>query len=74
MTEPNSKPLRICLRNPIPEIAGAACYLEEAVSAHLNKRFDLADELIRRAEMSEIRGWTESLWGKNSPQVTLRSE
>jgi hypothetical protein len=73
MTELNSKPLRICLRDPIPEIAEAARYLDEAVSAHLNKRFDLADDLIRRANMPEIREWTESLWGKNSPYVKFRA-
>jgi HNH endonuclease len=73
MTEPNQKPLRACLCDPIPEIAEAAHYLGEAVSAHLNKKFDVADELIRRADMPEIREWSESLWGKNSPYVKFRA-
>jgi hypothetical protein len=65
--------LRICLRDPIPEIAEAARYLDEAVSAHLAGRSDLAEELIRRSDMPEIREWTESLWGKNSPYVKFRA-
>ena len=64
--------LRVCLREPIPEIATAAHYLNEAVSYHLSGRFDLADELIRRANIPAIREWTESLWGKRSPYVKYR--
>ncbi len=64
---------RLCLREPIHEIATAARYLDEAVSAHLNGRRDLADDLIRRADMPAIREWTESLWGSNSPYVKYRS-
>jgi len=58
---------RTCLRDPIPEIADAARYLDEAVTAHLNGRTDDARSLIRRADMPELREWTESLWGGNSP-------
>ena len=63
---------RLCMREPIPEIAIAAHYLDEAVSSHLKGHSDLADELIRRANMPEIREWTESLWGSNSPHVQFR--
>ena len=63
---------RICLREPIPEIAEAARYLDEAVSAHLAGRTDLADELIRRTNTKAIRDWTESLWGTSSPHVQFR--
>jgi len=63
---------RSCLREPIPEIAEAAQYLDEAMSAHLAGRSDLAEELIRRANMPAIREWTESLWGSNSPYVKYR--
>ena len=70
MTETTT--LRICLRDPIPQIAGAARYLDEAVSAHLDKRFDLAEALIRRADMREIREWTESLWGPKTPHKKYR--
>ncbi len=66
-------PLRLCLRDPIPEIADAARYLDEAVSAHLAGRADLADELIRLADMPAITSWTESLWGTKSPYVQPRS-
>lgn len=59
--------LRACLCDPIPEIADAARLLDAAVTAHLNKRLDLAAELIRCANMPAIREWTESLWGKGGP-------
>jgi 5-methylcytosine-specific restriction endonuclease McrA len=63
---------RSCLREPIPEIAEAAHYLDEAVAAHLSGQSDVAEELIRRANMPVIRDWTESLWGSNSPYVQYR--
>lgn len=58
--------LRRCLRDPIPEIAQAARYLDEAVTAHLDGAFNRAEELIRLADMPVVREWTESLWGRNS--------
>jgi len=58
---------RICLREPVPEIADAARYLDAAVTAHLAGHFDVAATLIRLADIPAIREWTESLWGKNSP-------
>jgi hypothetical protein len=58
MTELSAKTLRVCLRDPIPEIEEAARYLDEAVSAHLAGRSDLAQELIQRADMAAIREWT----------------
>jgi 5-methylcytosine-specific restriction endonuclease McrA len=66
-------PLRPCLRDPIPEIAEAARYLDEAVSAHLAGKRNLAEELIWRADMPVIREWTESLWGSRSPYVRFRT-
>jgi 5-methylcytosine-specific restriction endonuclease McrA len=63
---------RFCLRVPIPEIADAACFLDEAVSAHLIGQAKLAEDLIRCADMPAIREWTESLWGSNSPYVRYR--
>lgn len=63
---------RHCLRDPIPEIADAARYLDAAVSAHLAGRRDLAKELIGLADMPAIREWTESIWGKKSPYVQYR--
>jgi len=64
---------RSCLRDPIPEIAEAARYLDEAVSAHLVGQSALAEELIRRADIPAIRDWTESIWGKGSPYVKYRT-
>jgi 5-methylcytosine-specific restriction endonuclease McrA len=69
-TQPES--LRQCLRDSIPEIADAARYLDAAVSAHLAGRSDLAELLILQADMPEIREWTESLWGRNSPYVKVQ--
>jgi len=61
--------LRKCFREPIPEIYDAAKYLDAAVSAHIEGNFELAKELIRAADKPELREWTESLWGTNSPYV-----
>jgi hypothetical protein len=61
--------IRLCLREPIPEIADAARYLDAAVSAHLTGYSEIAEHLIRLADMPVIREWTESLWGSNSPYV-----
>ena len=66
------KMLRICFRDPGPEIADAAQCLDAAVSAHLSGRRDIADELIRLADMPGIRDWTESIWGAKSPHVQYR--
>jgi len=67
---------RPCLRESIDEIEIAAGYLNEAVSAHIYNQFELAKELINRANMppirAAIRGWTESLWGQSSQYVQYR--
>lgn len=65
--------LRTCLRDPIPEIAEAACLLDEAVSAHLGGRRDDADQLIRRANIRTVRDWVESIWGKNTGFLLKRN-
>ncbi|WP_197467357.1 HNH endonuclease [Thalassospira xiamenensis] len=62
--------LRPCFREPIPEIAIAAQYLDAAVTAHLKGEHEQAATLIKRADMPVIRDWTESIWGKNSPYVS----
>ncbi len=51
------------LSEPIREIFDAARYLDAAVSAHMAGKHQLADELIRLADMPAITEWTESLWG-----------
>lgn len=64
--------LRSCFREPIPEIADAARYLDAAVSAHLSGEVETAEHLILMANMPIIREWTESIWGKGSPYVMYR--
>jgi hypothetical protein len=54
--------LRLCLDKPIPEIAVAARFLNEAVSAHLAGDYTLAEELICRSDMPAIREWMKSMW------------
>jgi hypothetical protein len=51
------------MREPIPEIRDAARLLDAAVTAHLLGRRDLAEQLIRLADMPILRDYTESLWG-----------
>jgi 5-methylcytosine-specific restriction endonuclease McrA len=58
--------MRRCLREPIFEIFEAAKMLDDAVTAHLDARRDVADDLLRRANMPAIREWVESIWGKNT--------
>ncbi len=63
---------RSCLRTAIPEIATAARYLNEAVSAHLAGEAEKAALLIRQSDMPVIREWVESIWGKQSPYLQYR--
>lgn len=63
---------RLYFREPIPEIADAARYLDAAVSAHLQGHSKLAKELIRIADNPAIWEWTDSIWGKKSPYVQYR--
>src|SRR4051812_27271503 len=62
-------PIRLCFRDPIPEIFEASRNLNEAVSAYMVGHVGEAESLIRLANMPIIREWTESIWGKNSPFV-----
>ena len=72
VTKPGSN-LRLCLRDPIPEIYEAAFLLDEAVVAHISGKRALVIELLGRTNTAVIRDWTESLWGKNSPYVKYRT-
>ena len=63
---------RSCFRLPIPEIALAAKFLDAAVTAHLLGHKDKADQLIRMADMPEIKSWLASIWGKASPYVQYK--
>jgi hypothetical protein len=68
----NNAEVRCCFREPISEILDAANFLDTAVSAHLIGDFQTTEQLIRLADMPEIREWTESIWGANSPYVQYR--
>ncbi len=61
-----------CFREPISQIYDSYRYLDAAVSAHLNGKFCIADELFRLADLPEVRDWTESIWGKSSPYVIVK--
>ncbi len=63
----SSNQLKICLRDPISEIAEAALLLNQAVDAHAAGDYELAAALIREADNPAVRAWTESLWGSKSP-------
>jgi hypothetical protein len=55
--------LRNCLKNSIPEIYEAAKLLDAAIDAHLYGDIYSAENLIKKADINEIRKWTESIWG-----------
>ena len=63
--------LRDCFRDPISELYDAARYLDAAVSAHLSGHLDLSAQLFQLANNPIIWAWTDSVWGKNSPYVTV---
>jgi hypothetical protein len=66
------KQLKKCFRETIPEIYDAKKYLDAAVSAHLSGKSIIAKNLIELADMPIIREWVESIWGKNSPYITVK--
>ena len=69
--------LRVCLLQPIPEVAIAACHLNDAVTAHLDGRFREAEDLLVQANIAAITKWADLLIGKfseyNSPRFRLNS-
>ena len=65
--------LRLSLSEPISQLKDAARYLDAAVSAHLHGDRDLADRLLRVADMLEIRHWTKSIWANSDIHVRFRS-
>src|SRR5436305_1535470 len=62
----DTRELRTCLRDPIPEIFEAAKLLDDAVTAHLEGRRGVAAQLICQMNTRSIRDWVESIWGKNT--------
>ena len=67
--EPDFWAPRPCFRDPIPEIFEAAELLNQAVDAHLNDRSTEAGKLLMQADMSKVRAWLESIWGKGNPEI-----
>lgn len=57
---------RRCMREPIREIFDAAGLLSSAADAHLTGDRSTADCLLRAADMTVVRAWTESLWGNKA--------
>ncbi len=58
--------VRLCLREPIPEIEVAASHLRDAVAAHNSGHKALADMLFRRADDRAVWLWLDSVWGKQT--------
>lgn len=61
--------MRDCFLPPLDEIFEAAMLLNEAVEAHMADERDRADFLIRKADISIIGAWLDSIWlgGARSP-------
>jgi hypothetical protein len=56
-------PSRICLKDPIPEIAFAAGLLRTAVDLHKSGHTARAAAAFAEANHPTVREWTESIWG-----------
>lgn len=67
--------LRTCLRPPIDDVAIAADYLNDAVTAHLEGRIGEVEDLLVQANIAAIKEWADSLIGKfdkyNTPRFRL---
>ncbi len=61
--------MKDCFRDPIPELFDVARFLDAAVSAHILGQYDLAEAMLRAANMDVVRDYTESIWGAKSPYV-----
>ena len=65
---------RKCFRDPITEIFDSARYLDAAVSAYENGHADIASELFQLADDKKVWDWTDSVWGKKTPYVTVHKQ
>jgi hypothetical protein len=54
-----------------PKLLMQPANMDAAVAAHIAGRSDIAENLIRLADMPLIGEWTESVWGKKSPYVRV---
>lgn len=66
--------LKRYFREPILEIYDAARYLDAAVSAHIDGKTDIANDLFTLANNPIIWEWTDSIWGRNSKYVTVNKQ
>ena len=65
--------MRQSLSEPIAQLKDAARFLDAGVSAHLQGRRAIAEDLFRLADMPEIRKWTKSIWSNSEVHVRARS-
>ncbi|MCZ8312356.1 MAG: HNH endonuclease [Magnetospirillum sp.] len=65
---------RPCLRIPVPQILEAARLLKSAAEAHLRKDKTTAARLFADANMTTVREWTESIWGKHRPEILCKRD
>lgn len=68
----DAEAMRQFLSEPIAQLKDAARYLDAAVSAHLQHKPAIAEELFRLADMPEIRRWTKSIWANSEVHVRFR--
>lgn len=64
---------RKSFRDHIPEIAFAATLLDRAAGEHLAGNETGARELIRAADIPVLRDWLDSIWGRASPYILMRT-
>ena len=60
---------RACISDPIPEVFDAARYLDAAVTAHLQGKHTLAEDLIRAADIPELYKWLKPIWSSNKAHL-----
>lgn len=66
--------LKRYFREPILEIYDAARYLDAAISAHIEGKSKIANDLFTLANNPIIWEWTDSIWGRNSKYVTVNKQ
>ncbi len=73
MSESIERQQRVCISVPISEVFDAARFLDAAVSAHLQGKRELAEELIRLADMPVIYQWLKPIWANSKIHVRYPS-
>lgn len=68
----DAKKLRLCLCEPIPQIAVAAQYLSDAEVAHREGKHELSQRLIQLADIVEIRKWLKPIWANSRVHVKVQ--